>query len=287
MNSKDKSKIINKFEEKSIDNDYLKEESLRPVPSYINKEKGKVMKSEEFSRLNTFKHPGNALWETVCGTDERSQVLNTELYPWGAVCQLIITSDDGRKSLSTGWLNGKGTVITAGHCVYSPTLKKWSKSITVIPGRNGNGKPYGEITSENFSSVKGWIENQDHNYNYGAIILPDQIGDITGYFGFKVYQDSDLIGVKANVSGYPGEKYHTQWFMYDNITTVDERRIYHNIDTTAGQSGSPLWIDTSNNQYYVIGIQSSGGCPNSTIRINEYVYNNLLTWRRRGNKYTI
>ncbi|HDR4482483.1 TPA: trypsin-like serine protease [Bacillus cereus] len=226
----------------------------------------------------------NLIPETTCGSDERSQALNTKIYPWRAVCDLIITLEDGRQARGTGWLNGRGTVITAGHCVFSKTFKKWHKSITVIPGRNGNEKPYGEITSTQLSSVKGWTENQDPNYDYGAIILQSHIGDTTGYLGVKAYQASELKGVKANVSGYPGDKPHTQWFMYDEITDVDERKIYYNIDTEPGHSGSPLWIDEPNGKYFAVGIHAYGGCPNSATRINKTVYDNLLTWKQRGDQ---
>ncbi|AJK90034.1 hypothetical protein PI85_22280 [Lysinibacillus sp. A1] len=222
--------------------------------------------------------------ETICGSDERSPILNTKIYPWRAICQLIITRADGARARATGWLNGKGTVITAGHCVYSTDLNKWNTSITVVLGRNGNEEPYGEITSTNLSSVKGWTEQHDPNYDYGAIILPTHIGDVTGYFGFAAYQDSQLKNVKANLSGYPGDKPNTQWFMYDTITNVANRKIYYDIDTVGGHSGSPLWIDAPDGQHYAVGIHAYGGCPNSATRINQDVFNNLLIWKQRGDQ---
>ncbi|MRB60546.1 trypsin-like serine protease [Bacillus thuringiensis] len=221
--------------------------------------------------------------EDVCGSDERSPILNTKAYPWRAVCELIITRADGAQGRATGWLNGRGTVITAGHCVFSNVLKKWNKSITVIPGRNGSEKPYGEIISSDLWSVKGWTEDLNPEYDYGAIILPNHIGDTTGYFGFAVYQDSQLKDVKANLSGYPGDKPDTQWWMYDKITSVNERKIFYNIDTMPGHSGSAVWMDAANGQHYAVGIHAYGGCPNSATRINQSVYNNLLNWRNRGN----
>ncbi|EMX0193143.1 trypsin-like serine peptidase [Bacillus thuringiensis] len=239
---------------------------------------------EEIDSLPTIEQLEGLVPETICGSDERSQILNTKIYPWRAICQLIITRADGARARATGWLNGKGTVITAGHCVYSTDLNKWNTSITVILGRNGTEEPYGEITSTNLSSVKGWTEKHDPNYDYGAIILPNHIGDTTGYFGFAIYQDSQLRNVKANLSGYPGDKPNTQWFMYDTITNVNERKIYYNIDTMGGHSGSPVWIDAPNGQHYAVGIHAYGGCPNSATRINQDVYNNLLNWKQRGDQ---
>lgn len=239
---------------------------------------------DDIKELPTIEELENIKVEEVCGTDERSQILNTNIYPWSAICQLIITRADGLQARATGWLNGKGTVITAGHCVHSVELNQWNKSITVIPSRNGTEKPNGEIISENLWSVNGWVSRHDENYDYGAIILNNHIGDTTGYFGFASYTDSDLSDAKVNLSGYPGDKPNTQWAMYDKVKSINPKKVYYMIDTIPGHSGSPVWNDAPNGQHYAVGIHAYGGCPNSATRINDEVYNNLLTWRELGNR---
>ena len=89
-----------------------------------------------------------------------------------------------------------------------------SSSIQVMPGRNGASLPYGSVTSTNFRSVTGWTNRGgDENYDYGAIIMPTQLGNTTGWFGFGVYSDADLLGTVGNISGYPGDKpAGTQWY---------------------------------------------------------------------------
>jgi hypothetical protein len=55
--------------------------------------------------------------------------------------------------------------------------------------------------------VTGWIDWGDWNYDYGAIILPSDLGNTTGWFGFDVWSDSDLLSSIGNLSsGYPGDK---------------------------------------------------------------------------------
>lgn len=221
--------------------------------------------------------------EDICGTDDRANIKNTNIYPWSSICELIITRSDGSQARATGWFNGKGTVVTAGHCVYSKDLNTWNKTITVIPGKNGNEEPFGQISSDNLMSVVGWTRDKDPNYDYGAIILSTQLGINTGYFGFGVFTDQILMNSKLNLSGYPGDKPDTQWTMYEKTKNVNLRKVEYMIDTQPGHSGSPVWIDEKS-QHYVVAIHAYGGCPNSGTRINAEVYNNLLQWRELGNK---
>ena len=226
--------------------------------------------------------------EDICDADNRTKVANTSVYPWRAICRLIITRDDGRVAVGSGWLNGKGTVITAGHCVFSNELKKWHKSIIVIPGKNHTSEPYGNITSSNFHSVKGWTEQLNSEYDYGSIILTNKIGERTGYFGFRYDPDSEIKNKPIINSGYPadksGDQTDTQWFTKGGIENLNPRKVYYKLDTFGGNSGSPVWIDDSNNQ--AICIHAYGGCPNSGTRINKEVFNNLLNWRNIGESIT-
>jgi V8-like Glu-specific endopeptidase len=88
----------------------------------------------------------------------------------------------------------------------------WVRSIDFMPGRNGTSLPYGTVRSSNFRSVVGWTNNGDQNFDYGAIIIPTDLGKSTGWFGFGVFSDSDLLNSIGNISGYPGDKpVGTQW----------------------------------------------------------------------------
>jgi len=252
-------------EQRENDNDIIAYEdflSLRPI--------------EEFE----FEEP-----ETVCGLDERTEINNTTEFPFRAICMLLITRSDGGKSRGTGWFNGLGTIITAGHCVYSSKVKKWHKSITVFPGRSGSLNPYGSQTSKIFWSVKGWTEDHDSEYDYGAIILPNrELGNKVGHFGFRYDPDSFFNNRSLNLCGYPGDKpYGTQWFMYDKIASVEDRKLKYMLDTAGGQSGAPSWLYfPQNDQRHSVGIHAYGGCPNGSTRINKPVFQNLLNWKKLG-----
>jgi glutamyl endopeptidase len=253
----------------------------------------KSMESEELIHsapdTSTLRDIGEASFgpapETVHGVDNRVQITNTAIYPWRVHCSLLITAADNSKWIGTGWFIGPHTVMTAGHVVYIknsgvPGRDGWVKNILVMPGRNGSSLPYGSVTSTSFRSVTGWTQSGSEYYDYGAIILPTNLGNTTGWFGFGVYSDSDLVASVGNISGYPGDKpAGTQWYDYHKIASVNTRKVYYDIDTFGGQSGSSVYR-IINGSRYGIAIHAYGGATtNSGTRIVTPVFNNMLAWK--------
>lgn len=219
--------------------------------------------------------------DTVHGSDDRTQVGNTTSYPWRAIAHLEIAAADGNNFTCTGWFIGPHTVATAGHCVYLRDNGGWANSIRVIPGRNGNSLPYGSQYGSYFWSVKGWTNDGDSDYDYGAIILPNNnLGNATGWFGFASYSFFTLLGMGVNTAGYPGDKaYGTMWFDYGHIYWVGSRRIQYDMDTAGGQSGSPVWRLIDGNRYGVAVHTNGGDVFNSGTRITDEVFNNFKNWK--------
>lgn len=226
-----------------------------------------------------------SLAETVHGADDRVQITNMATYPWRAHASLLVTARDGSMWIGTGWFIGPHTLMTAGHVVFIknsgvPNRDGWVRSIQVMPGRNGSTLPYGSVTSSNFRSVNGWTANGDENYDYGAIILPTNLGNTTGWFGFGVYDDATLTSSTGNISGYPGDKPSgTQWYAARRIASVGSRKVYYDIDTAGGQSGSAVYRIV-NGKRYAVAIHAYGGAvTNSGTRIVTPVYNNMVAWK--------
>lgn len=223
--------------------------------------------------------------ETVHGPDDRVQITNTAVYPWRVHASLLITAADNSMWIGTGWFIGPHTLMTAGHVVYIknsgvPGRDGWVKSIQVMPGRNGSYLPYGSVTSSNFRTVTGWANNGDQNYDYGAIIIPTQLGNTVGWFGFGVYSDSDLLASVGNISGYPGDKpAGTQWYDARKIASVNTRKVYYDIDTAGGQSGSAVYRIINGGRYGIAIHAYGGATTNSGTRIVTPVYNNMVAWK--------
>jgi glutamyl endopeptidase len=226
--------------------------------------------------------------ETVHGADDRVQIHNTSVYPWRVHASLQITAADNSRWSGTGWFVGPSTLITAGHVVFIknsgvPGRDGWVKQISVMPGRNGASLPYGAVASASFRSVVGWTRDGNEEYDYGAIIIPTALGNSTGWLGFGVYSDADLLQTTGNVSGYPGDKpAGTQWYDSHRVASVNSRKVFYDIDTFGGQSGSAVYRIV-NGDRYAFGIHAYGGATvNSATRIVSPVYNNILSWKAQG-----
>lgn len=222
--------------------------------------------------------------ETVHGYDDRRQITTTDTYPWRAHASLLVTAADGSRWLGTAWFISSRVLVTAGHvvCIKNsgvPGRDGWVRSIRVVPGRSGTTTPFGEVTSTSFRSVRGWVEQGNEEYDYGAIILDQPSGDATGWFSFGCYTDADLHTVTGNISGYPGDKpLGTQWYAARRIDSVTTRKVHYDIDTAGGQSGAVVYR-IKNGKRYAVAIHAYGGTTtNSGTRINQAVFDNLSHW---------
>jgi V8-like Glu-specific endopeptidase len=223
--------------------------------------------------------------ETVHGPDDRVKITSTNVYPWRAHASLLITARDGSMWIGTGWFIGPHTLMTAGHVVYIKNSgvagrDGFVRSIKVMPGRNGATLPYGSVTSSNLRTVQGWATNGDEEHDYGAIILGTDLGLTTGWFGFGVYNDATLTASVGNISGYPGDKPDgTQWYAARRIASVAARKVYYDIDTFGGQSGSAVYRIVDGKRYAFAVHAYGGATTNSGTRIVTPVYNNMVAWK--------
>ena len=218
--------------------------------------------------------------------DRRTEVTNPSASPWRMICSLEITAADGEAYIGTGWIAGPRLIMTAGHCVFEKnSMQGWANSIKVYPGRSISTDPKTCFISTQFKAPDQWVKKGDENYDYGAIILDSDIGLNYGYFSSSTYADADLMTHMVNISGYPASRVgETQLHHKNRINSVSPMKIYYDVDTEGGQSGSPVWLyEDSSEKPVVIGIHSYGAgvvtVGNSGVRINEEIIDFIEKWR--------
>ncbi|WP_420753893.1 trypsin-like serine peptidase [Rhodococcus sp. O3] len=231
---------------------------------------------------------GQPALESVIFPDDRVQIGDTTVYPWRVHSYLLIELSNGSFASGTGFFIGPHTVITAGHCVFvrgTGPGSGWVRSVTVMPGRNGSSLPFGSVrvSGSSLRSVQGWTQNGDSNWDIGALILPTNLGDRTGWLGFGAYDDNTLMSSIANIAGYPGDKpTATQWYHSRRLSSVAAQRLFYEVDTFGGQSGSAVYR-LLNGQRHAFGIHTNGVSPgvpvNSGVRITGPVFDRLKAWK--------
>jgi glutamyl endopeptidase len=257
------------------------EEAYTPRDRRSNRRAGAETPSETSALLAKGTITAPLGQESTIGTDTRTLVSPTTGYPASAT--VLIAFSAGR---CTGWLISANTVVTAGHCVhpggggsYYPT-----SSYRVFPGRNGTACPYGSCTARWLASVNGWTVDRNDEYDYGAIRLNCTIGNTTGWYGY--FTAASLTGLPTIVNGYPGDKPLTQWRSADFVRLTDTRRVFHQNDTTGGESGAPVYYNRTGCGVCAMAVHTYGtygGPPFSTnnhgTRITQEVFDNLTAWK--------
>jgi V8-like Glu-specific endopeptidase len=224
--------------------------------------------------------------EKIIGTDDRVRVTNNTAYPWRCICSLLITANTGAQYVGTGWLVAPRLVLTAGHCVFMSDEGGWATQIEVIPGRNAAERPFGSAISRDLRSVTGWTQDNDSDYDYGAILLPEdkRFGEQLGWFGYASRDDDHLKSITLNLAGYPGDGGKTgidgtQWYHSRMVMDVLEKQLTYDIDTFGGQSGAPVWELASNGSRYGVAIHTFGTpVNNGGTRITGDVFDNIVLW---------
>lgn len=220
--------------------------------------------------------------QSVCGHDDRTEVLNTSAVPWRCVCQLVMEGLHGTETLGTGWLAGPRTVFTAGHNLYSPRLQQDASTVWVMPGRSGDEVPFGFASSNAFAVHPKWRATGDPAFDFGVVWLDEPIGERLGWFGFAAHDDAQLAGLLVNNAGYPVDKPRgTQWFNAARIVEVRPDALLYGLDTEEGQSGSPVFFFDAAMNRTVVAVHAYGGCPqNIGMRITPEIFEVLQGWVR-------
>lgn len=219
--------------------------------------------------------------DLVWGIDDRVLVENPAYQvPFRHICFLQSDFGGGVIREGTGWLAGPRLLVTSAHVVHR-TGQQASKplSVTIIPALDGDGhEPYGRFTIYTDAihlPVNDPVEGSPDDY--AAIVIPS--APTAGWFGLKMLNDSTGTVGPVRISGYPESvtlksvEHKMRQFRCAGSVTYGEHFLKYDIDTTEGQSGSPVWIDEGGKIGMVVGIHVQGTANgNQAIRITPQVY---------------
>lgn len=208
--------------------------------------------------------------DSIIDNDDRTLVTNTTQKPYSSICRLQINFPGSSvPQLGTGFMITGDMVATAAHCLYDESLGGYATSITVYPGENGTTNPYGSSNSKTLNIPESYKSVKSTKYDYGIIKLNSSIKDC-GHLNCAIGVNRFFNGsYKLYTAGYPIEGSHRMYTEQGNIISNTTDLVYYDLDTTGGQSGSPIMI-YNGNQYIVVGIHH-GEYPseNYGVRLNE------------------
>jgi V8-like Glu-specific endopeptidase len=192
---------------------------------------------------------GNDLPNSVFAPDSRYIFKDTS-FPWCTAGRVQTPNGSG-----TGTMIGRRLMVTASHLMqWTATAAGWVK---FTPSYYNGSAPFGIAWGTRviyWSRVDGsdGVSDQETAFDYVLIVLDRNMGDLTGYVGYRTYSDSWNGGKYWQQIGYPADLSSTlrpAFFGGGAITSVESKStsgqsgyvMGNFIDTFPGHSGGPYW----------------------------------------------
>ena len=159
--------------------------------------------------------------------------------------------------IGTGFLVDPQIVLTAGHCIFhgeSNDVSSWllPDVLEFLPGKSRNLMLYNgrivnwreevdPVVSESVFFHPNWRDG-DKRYDIGGVLLEKPL-DLDFFFSPTNIENEDILKEKYAITGYPGDldRGERMYTMKGGISKADDHFLHYKIDTSGGQSGSPIW----------------------------------------------
>ena len=209
---------------------------------------------------------GEDLPEVVFAPDTR-YTYNDSSFPWSTVGRV-------RTSLGIGCGNmiGRRLLLTASHNI------NWLGGggagwVEFTPAYYNGTQPFGVAWAQRviyWNQAGGGLTDFETAFDYVVLVLDTNMGDLTGYPGYRTYSTSWNNGNYWQHMGYPGDLSGTQrpaFFGSGAISSVSTQStsgqsgyvMGHFMDTVPGHSGGPYWGWWGNEPWpRVVGTHSAG-----------------------------
>ncbi|HQS83536.1 MAG: hypothetical protein B7Y25_05895 [Alphaproteobacteria bacterium 16-39-46] len=233
--------------------------------------------------------------------DKRSRIRTPVGYPWG-IHGFLETQFSDHIARGSATFISKSCILTAAHCLYSPHREE-PKSIVFYLGMNQSFKfdfrRGVQLVTKYTKKVEGleiyvhssYLEEEDENYDFGIVKLGEDTGREVGWASLKSPDHNELESMQVNVTGYPASKspfnmaFHipsyNMYTMSGLIKKISKHKIYYDIDTSGGQSGSGVWRINQDKKIECVGVHTTGGSKlegNGAVRMNQENISIISEW---------
>ena len=221
--------------------------------------------------------------------DRRIKVTTPGIYPWSVHGHMRMEFLPSSVYIGSGTLIGDKYVITAAHNLFDRGTKTSVKKLQFFPGKEGTSIPY-ESPITHFAVHPDWYnsslsDDKAKEVDIGVVKLKEPLGNFAGFYGYREFDENELKNKKLNITGYPGEYSGKHMYTMEGyLKKVDDHRIYYDIDTSGGQSGSGVWVkiqdpDDNEESPYVVGVHAYGSVDtNSGTRLTHENAEKLKIW---------
>lgn len=171
-------------------------------------------------------------------------------------------SNEPYRVMGTGFVVDEHVIATAGHCVADFNID----DILIF---NSNGTIAMHATPVEKHFLKAYDDEHTTENDYALITVKEDLSD---YMCFNLAATSgNIVGNTVKVTGFPGEhnnyNTHNMYTGSGTIQSISAKLLTYNADTTAGNSGGPVYITESYNgktYYSVVAIHTAGGGSSNT-----------------------
>lgn len=230
-------------------------------------------KSMQYSFANIqsdkYKIEEDVSYATIFGQDNRTKIEDTYECPYSATALVVVTLNENgspEQYRGTGFLEGPNLLVTAGHCVFDDMTDdgvsnpEFALKIEVYAGCYDKNDckedfKYYAIGTKVHIKKEYYLDDNDYNYDWAAVELDRDLGGkVGGHYG-KISGGSFLtVGISLFSFGYPSDKGWSMWYVSGVVTSIEKFKFLVNMDTTRGQSGSPIFYEDVNGDVFVCGV---------------------------------
>lgn len=186
---------------------------------------------------------------TIFDPDDR-QVFQDTSFPWSCIgrCQTNLGP-------FSGVMVGPRHLLTCNHGIdWTPPPGFAADWLTFVPGYFDGGAPFGTTFATHVYAVQpnnndGFSTGNEGQFDYAVLVLADRIGERTGWWGTKSYNDNWdgnsnwwHIGYPSDIASQERPVFERGFSMNGDDALNDAAQpIYHQADVWPGQSGGPMF----------------------------------------------